>query len=142
MRKRHNFKTFILIYIFAGVYVFVFGGSGILERMTLAGKRAELLTRIDKLRSDNKKLETKLSEYAGGQITEADFLDAGFIAPGRRALTLKGLSGARENLLTDERAPEESGFRMTHLRVLWGVAAALTLLFYFSRKKKDADDIY
>lgn len=143
MQMGRNFKTFMLIYVLAGIYVFIFGGSGILERITLSKKQEALLSRIEKLEGDKKALESKLEQYAAGQLTNDDFLNAGYVPPEKRVLMLKGLDKADSGgILTDNRMEQTTGLWMTHLRVLWGVVALLIILFYFSRKKKEADDTY
>ena len=144
MRSRRNFRTFMLIYVLVGIYVFVFGGSGLLERISLSDKQSALLAHIEKLQGDKEILELKLKQYADGKLTDADFLDVGFIPPNKRMLALKGLEGPKQtdDILTDDRMELAAGLRMTHLRVIWGVVALLILLFYFSRKKKEEHDFY
>lgn len=133
MRRKLGIKTFVLIFFLVGVYVFILGESGLLERISLSKKAANLIDVIDRLKTEQQQLQSVLRAYEEGEMTDEDFLKAGYIAPSSRLLLIKGLNGL-SNGNSSSPVNAENSFNIIHARVIWCVISVLVILFWLSQK--------
>jgi len=133
LHRNQRLKTFVIVFILSAIYVFVFGESGLLERLKLEENKQIVLGRIESLKSENKELKKLYGEYRSGRLTDADLLKSGFVKKGNRIVILKGVRDG-------ELSPEEPGvssatpIEISHYRIIWIVVSMLILLLYFSRQ--------
>jgi hypothetical protein len=133
LAKNLSLKAFFLIFILSGMYVFIFGESGLLERISLAQHRQELLQHIDTLKAENKELSERLKLYQKGGIPADDFINSGYISDKSKVVILKQNSRPTESLSNP--LPAQDPSLVKHLRIIWVVISVLIILFYFSRQK-------
>lgn len=141
MPRKKRLTAFILIFFLSGIYVFIFGESGLLERLVLEKKRAGFIENIADLKEENKRLRELLNRYSEGRLSEKDILDSGFTAGDERILSLHGVKD-QDDKVREPADVLESTVRLSHVRIIWVVVSMLILLFYFSRKEKreEAED--
>lgn len=104
-----------------------------MERRSLSKKVASLTNKIESLKTEQLQLQAVLRDYEEGRIPYKDFLKAGYIAPDGKLVVVKGKEETMEQQIVS--SEEEERLTMTHIRVVWCVAALLTLLFWISRKE-------
>jgi hypothetical protein len=140
LRRFGFLKTFGLVLTLVTVYVFIFGESGILERITLEKKKDRLMARMESLREEERQLRHTLGEYSGGRIPETEFFRSGFIGSEKKVLALRGISESEPLKESFEPSAGEGPFRIYHFRILWIVVSMIVLLFYFTSREKSGDD--
>ena len=130
----------MLILFLSGMYVFIFGESGLLERQSLSLQKQTLMGQIKTLKEENLLLKEQLKEYRQGKLSPDDAKNSGLMNPQSRLLILKGVQ-EKEKLPPE---PELQGdaaspSHIQHLRVIWIVVSMLILLVYFSRKDPEPE---
>lgn len=126
---------FILIAVLGGIYFFVFGESGLIERIELKKKQAELSQRIELLRAENAELQRQCESSGKGENLPDEALNAGYITPGQKLVFFRG---------TDEGPPSgekaEEGVAAlsepSHLRILWLVLSIMSVIAYYMIKHR------
>ena len=136
-REAYRLRLFILGTALLAVYFFVFGESGFLERIKLEKERKTLQGRIAELERANTALAGALRLYRGGHMGREDFVRTGYVSPGERLVYFQKRPGETENTvaLAVEEKPEQLP-DIHHLRILWGVVAAMVLLVYGARARR------
>ena len=139
LNHKNKFSLFVLLFILFGIYCFVFGDSGMLERMRLKSERKELVQQIQVLQRENKNLKNLLYRYRNGEFIREEAQRAGFIKPGEKAFFTKGIT-VPEKVVSNE-IKNVYGVKIEYLRIFWIVISALIVLMYlFVRKDKDPNE--
>lgn len=129
---------FLAVFALSSVYFFVFGESGILERMNLEKEKSTIESKIKDLKTENEILRRKLNRYRQGQYPGEDYLESGYIKPGDKVLYFRGQSDRP----IPARQEATGGDRITrilpYLRIIWvALSACLVLgLVLYNRKFK------
>ncbi|MFH0977392.1 MAG: septum formation initiator family protein [Spirochaetota bacterium] len=141
MQIRKNRSTIlVIIYVLFAVYFFVFGDTGILERIQLVKQEDGIKQNIAELKKENSDLQKEFSTVSNrqtnGNFYKQEAARSGFIAGGEKYIFFKS-SGKVEKVnaksaVKDDEYPVE----LSHLRILWIVISAIVLLFYFWNRKK------
>jgi hypothetical protein len=121
LRSENNkLSLFLLGTVLFGIYCFVFGQSGILERMRLEKEKESLVLEISYLERENGRLESLYNEYAKGSMTASECESAGFIIKGSRVLFFKDKNLRSNNHPTVlGSANPETAFSIEHFRIGW-----------------------
>jgi cell division protein FtsB len=135
-RENSRLGLFLLLGALLVVYVFVFGESGILERMELRKNKARLAGRVHELGEENSRLRGLFARYRSGEFLDEEAGKAGYIKPGEKHLYFRNRD--RGDGIRDDADAGKEGYRaeISHLRVLWLVVSALVLVFYFARRSR------
>ncbi len=136
MHRNKYFWGFVILVFFAFVYVFVFSGSGIIERTFLRNKTENLSRTIDELKLRTSELQQTLNAYENGLMTDDDYLRAGYISKGAKRLVF---SGEEKEASPEPAEVKEPGLELIHMRVVWLVTGMLVMLFWFSRKSRSGE---
>jgi cell division protein FtsB len=126
--KRVNFKTFIIIFILAGSYLFIFSENGILERRELQKKYDQMTGKIASIKESNESIRNESEKYRSGKFSSKDIIDSGFVnKTGKILYTGEAIENKASN---SEPVQEEFMISLEHLRYLW-IFISIVLLFFF-----------
>ncbi|HEY1405035.1 MAG TPA: hypothetical protein VF857_00360 [Spirochaetota bacterium] len=142
MRSENNkLKLFLLGAILFGVYCFVFGQSGILERMRLEKEKETLAHEIKSLERENGRLESLYDKYARGELSSLECENAGFIFPGNKFLFFNHSREKGRDIVIHPTISKNTFFKIDRLRIGWVLFSVLVMLLYFGflhYKRRDA----
>lgn len=125
--ENKRITLFFIGAFFFGVYCFVFGQSGILERMRLENERNLLLMSIQYKEIENAKLAAKVGQYRKGDFREIESSNAGFIHAGDVRLIIKNGSASHAEWYKGKDTSTEGFFTLERLRIGWVVLSILIL---------------
>lgn len=138
-KNRDNLILVGIFFFLTGVYIFVFSESGVLERIKFDEKRSEIISRIESLKEDNRKLEAASGGSGSDRISDEDLARYGYIKKGSKLIFNK-ISPER----TAEKFPsggddERGGIEISHLRIIWIVISSLIVLLLIGSRYKKRD---
>lgn len=140
---RFNFRwaLFLAVFMLSSVYFFVFGDSGILERMNLESDKKAFEDKIDALKIENRSLAKRLNRYREGRYGSDDFLDSGYIKPGEKVIVLSGSGEKDVQIKKGETGGGRYSAILPYLRILWvAISVALVVgIFLYYRKLKSRE---
>jgi len=116
--------------ILSGIYLFVFGESGLLERIEFEKKSGALVAKINLLKKENARLFELYKKYQNGYQSPDDIMLSGYMETGSKFLIFHGAESAGKAsvpVLSDESLKIEN----RHLRVLWILISAAVVFLYF-----------
>lgn len=136
-----RWALFLAVFVLSSVYFFVFGESGILERMNLESTKKAIEEKIDALRVENKDLSGRLERYRQGDYSANDFLESGYIKPGEKVIMFGGPGDKNVALKKEEREAERYKGLLPYFRILWvSVSVVIVVgLFLYNRKFKNRE---
>ncbi|HPS88031.1 MAG TPA: hypothetical protein PLY36_14865 [Spirochaetota bacterium] len=137
MHKRERFKTFIIIFILTGLYIFVFSESGILERRALNKKYNQLAERIDNIKTSNSMLSKECENYRSGIYSNSDIIGSGFVYKTGKLMYINDTG--KETVPIDGTTPDDFLISLDHLRIIWILISVMFLFYYFLKKNKSDD---
>ena len=123
---------FILLFVIAGVYAFVFSESGILVRGELEKGRKQLVDTIDFLKRDNARMGQTVDGYSRGDYPPEILTGRGFVKPGDVVVHVKGSGG--DAVRGDEKTGTDYLFIS---RVAWVVISLFSILVYLWYSLRD-----
>jgi hypothetical protein len=132
--RSNRFQLILLGAVLFGVYCFVLGQSGALERSRLGKERDALAREIAFLERENSRARDLRDRYARGEFTQKECEDAGFIRPGDRKIFFSGdpLSGKKASKVSEN----SEGVSIEKLRIGWILFSALAVgVFLYIRRK-------
>jgi cell division protein FtsB len=129
---------FILVGVLFGVYCFVFGESGMLERMRLKKEKEAVTARMGGLKEENRLLREVWERYKTGELNREEALKLGYLDPGEKALFFRGDEGEKPAAKKAREGRADYPVDLSHLRILWIVISAVTVLFYYVRSNRRA----
>jgi cell division protein FtsB len=142
LRSENNRIVLFLLGAFLfGIYCFVFGQSGILERMRLEREKEALVRDIAVLDRENGRLESLYERYSEGEHARIESENAGYIGAGEKKLVFKDSQSGHDSTIStifgsDSKKPN-SFFSIEYFRILWIIFSVLALgvCFAIMRKK-------
>ena len=137
MDKKERFKTFIIIFVLSGLYIFVFSESGILERRELNKKYNLLAQRIDYIKATNSKLSKECEDYRSGRYSDSDIIGSGFVYKTGKLMYINDTG--KETVPIDGTVPDDFLISLDHLRIIWILISVMFLFYYFLKKNKSDD---
>ena len=137
--RRNRFSSIVLLCVLSGIYLFVFSGSGVLERINLQRKNDGLVNGIKSINEEKKRLESTLLDYEKGGKTGDDVLNAGFIRSGDQGVFLRNAVPGTSPAAKEKKDEASFTFEMIHYRILWVVLSLLIFFFHYSRRPHKED---
>lgn len=137
--KFDNKGFFLLLILLAGIYIFVFGESGILERRRLSAERSYLEGINSYIARENGFLRDIL-EYHRNEISESERRNHFYLSSGEKIIAFENSSNKNSDIPRYVRDREKAEF-IKNLRIVWFIISVLSLLFYFMKIKKEDPDV-
>ncbi len=131
LKRVYNLKVFFLVFILAGIYVFILGDSGLLVRIDLEKESIRLKQKIRALKKENRQLINNYQFYRKGGLTEKDLLKAGFVKKSDKLIFLKGFREIRRSQPVIERGEAPYILSLENFRIIWVVFSILMVLLFF-----------
>lgn len=141
VNRQNSFTAILLIFFLSGVYLFIFGESGILERISLEHKQVSLMQRILELKNEQAELQEKLTRYQDGYRPESDITDAGLISPGNKILNVEIKSD--NTCVEEKKITKDNSFEISrlHFRIIWIIVSAVILILFFTKRMMPKEQI-
>jgi cell division protein FtsB len=140
---RFNFRwaLFLAVFALSSVYFFVFGESGILERMNLERNKKTIEEKLNELKNENRSLSSRLNKYRQEHYSGDDYLESGYIKPGEKVIMFSGPGDKNAPKKTEEKGEGLYSGLLPYLRMIWvGISVALVIgLFLYNRKLKSRE---
>lgn len=132
----------IAIAMLFGIYCFVLGESGIIERYRLSQERRKIETRILRLQEKNRQLAEIYERYRNGLYSPEDFLKAGFLGAGEKALYVKhtGAEVEKKEHSGHSAAEQEIDVELRYLRIFWIIISVVIVSIIILRKKPSGEE--
>lgn len=136
--QRNRSSLLLLLFVLFGIYSFIFGDSGLLERLEIHEEQKRVASRINNLNKENKLLSDEYNDIIDDN-TKDDFFkkeaaNSGYIENDDKHLFFKG-SIEKEKRADNTGKKDEYTVDISQLRILWLVASVMIILIYFGRKK-------
>ncbi len=137
MHKKERFRTFLVIFILSGLYIFIFSESGILERRELNKKYNHLNEKIDYIKKENENLLKENEKYRAGIYNDKDIIGSGFVY---RSGTLVYFKDSGKEIIPESNIGQDDFIiSLDHLRIIWIIISMMFLFYYFLKKNKRDD---
>ncbi len=129
----------ILISVLFGIYCFVFGQSGILERMHLHSIRDAVENQIEQLEAENDALFSTYLKYKSGKYLKKEAEKSGYISPGEAVLIFpedKGSETQSGSVMPSDANNIKNGQSETkQLRILWIILSFIIIFLYIIKNQ-------
>ena len=135
--KRVKFKTFIIVFILMGLYLFIFSENGILERWELQKKYNLLNEKIDLIKESNLNLNNEGENYRSGKFNNKDIADSGFVNKTGKVMYINDTT--KDQVENSETINDEFIISLAHLRFIWILFSIMFLFFYFFKNNNSGD---
>ncbi len=136
--QAYRFTVFITFFLLASVYLFVFSGSGILERIAVEKRISSLIEEVAKAVEQEQDLQREYDSYRDGNIKPEDIYDAGFIKNGERVILFKGIE-KREKEEEVRPGIKRSILDISTFRIAWGLVSGIVLVLLFIFRPKEEE---
>jgi hypothetical protein len=146
--RKNRTTILILAYLLVGVYFFLLGESGILERMKLFRNKEKLDSSISALARENQNLQKEYSIISNDNTNKSYYKEeaskSGYIAGKEKYIFFKA-NKSKES--AGNIAPKEDKYavQISHLRIIWIVSSIIVLSLYLwkknSERKKEGENL-
>jgi hypothetical protein len=134
LHKKERFKTFLIIFLLSGLYVFIFSESGILERRELNKKYDRLTAKIDYIKKENDYLQKESGNYRSGSYRENDIMGSGFVYKTGKLVYFKD---KEKEIISPEVKHDDLLISLDHLRIIWIIISLMFLFYYFLKNNNN-----
>lgn len=134
----------VLVYILFGVYCFVFGDNGVLERTWLVQAKDAIKNSIARLTQENSSLQKDYSIISNNHTNDNFYKEeaskSGYISKGEKYIFFK--SSEKKEILNSNSAPKEDyPVNIAHIRILWIIISIIVLFLYFWKKNRKKSNL-
>lgn len=132
----------IAIAVLFGIYCFVLGDSGVIERYRLIQEKRSIEERILRLEQKNKLLAQVYEKYKTGFYSPEDFLKAGFLGAEEKLFYVKNSNEEVAKEKESTRVAMERGFdvELRYLRIFWLLVSVVVISIIVLRKRPLQDE--
>ncbi len=132
----------IAIAVLFGIYCFVLGDSGVIERYRLIQEKRNIDLRILRLEQKNRLLAQVYDGYTKGNYSPEDFLKAGFLGAEEKVLYVKPLDAEAEKDKSPIRTAAEgrADVELRYLRIFWLLVSVVVISIIILRKQPVKDE--
>ena len=134
--KKDRFLFFFLLIILTGVYFFIFGDSGLIERIRLQEEKDALTKRIENQNKEAARLRKLYEGYKNGDFNKEEAVKAGYIDKGEKLIFFDESKKDKQKKIEVSENEEKDRIDIMHLRILWVVVSMMIILFYLGRKSR------
>jgi len=127
-RQHYRRAFFIIVFLLAAVYFFVFSESGLLERIALDREKSGIAATIEGLKSENKNLQRLLNKYRSGDYPDGDLADSGYVKNGSSVLFFRESGKKPGGGKPEKKQDGDTPVPLTYLRILWITLSAFVIL--------------
>jgi len=124
-----------VIGVLFGVYCFVLGESGILERLRLEDEKRVIAARIVRLEEEHRTLQELYETYRRGGSSRDDAVRAGFIGAAEKIIFLRHVPGGTAAQGTPG-VSRRLSIELRHLRILWALVSVTVIALFFLKKRE------
>lgn len=129
----------ILVSVLFGIYCFVFGQSGILERMHLHTIKDEINSQIEQLEAENDALFSMYLKYKSGRYLKKESEAAGYLRDGEKVLIFPDERSEGSNTEIDSSSPladiDSEQLQTKQLRILWIILSIIIIFLYIIKNQ-------
>lgn len=122
------------------VYCFVFGDSGLIERILLHRYQERAVVRINALQAENSELMGVLRSYQGGNYRKEDFLRSGYLSGNEKVFVFSGIDTETRTGISETRDTGMNFTELTYVRILWIIASIVTVLVFTIKRSRSLSD--
>ncbi|MDA3900508.1 MAG: hypothetical protein PF637_08315 [Spirochaetes bacterium] len=136
LNEKTKATLIILVSALFGIYCFVFGQSGLLERIYLNNQKEIISKEIAELEADNAQLYEYLLANKSGKHYEKEAYLQGYIREGQKRVVFNSDDppGGEKSQLT-RITLEKSHSETQQLRILWIILSFFIIFLYIVRKQ-------
>jgi len=141
LSENRKASLIILIIVLFGVYCFVFGQSGVLERMVLVQEKSLIDEEILGVERENQRLLALYDSYATGAAFSSTAESLGFILPGQKVIVFapkRAKLSEKTEILAKKSLPQVPITR--HLRTLWVLLSIFIVVLYLVHFRPEKSD--
>lgn len=135
--KKERFRSFVFVFALFIVYLFIFSESGLLERLKLNREYDLVKIRINRLENDNRILSDTIGKYSAGQYSEKDIIASGYVYGQGKVIHYPDSKSA---VPVDVTSGSIFELELSHLRIIWIIFSVVLAMYYFTRKKGEAQN--
>jgi cell division protein FtsB len=139
LNEKHKATIFVLIAILFGIYCFVFGQSGLLERIRLHKEKSHLEDQIQALQQKHDNLLLQYEDYQAGKYNREAAEKAGYIRKNAKIIFFKNAHEPYSTLISkakDSKNTDHNNIKLEHLRILWVALSVMSVVFFLIKQKK------
>ncbi|MBP7735915.1 MAG: hypothetical protein KA369_08080 [Spirochaetes bacterium] len=125
---QYRWIIFIIVFLLASVYFFIFSKSGLLERIVLSKEKDRISATIETLKSENAGLQRLLNKYRGGDYPEADMTDSGFVKNGGAILFFHGIETKSRSGYEEDVSAVEYPVPLPYMRIAWIILSSIIIV--------------
>ncbi len=127
-RQHYRWAFFIIVFLLASVYFFIFSESGLLQRIALDKEKDHIAANIEALKAENKRLQRQLNKYRNSEYPEGEIADSGYVKNGSSVLVFR--EGVRKPGDVKGRAvqPGDLPVPLHYMRLSWMAISAVVVI--------------
>lgn len=126
MENKHILLIVSIVLI--GIYIFVLGDSGIIERYKLLREKQKVAIRVQNLEQKNKYLRSIKEKYEKGHYFPEDFYKAGYINSEGQVFLIKNDTPLLVSHEEKNGSIDILEIELKYLRILWGFISIAILI--------------
>jgi hypothetical protein len=127
-RQHYRWAFFIIVFILASVYFFIFSESGLLQRIVLDKEKTAIAANIETLKSDNMRLQRLLNKYRKGEYPEREIADSGYVKNGGSVLMFRGAGKKPGDVKTGTVQSGDLPVPLMYMRLAWMAVSASIII--------------
>ena len=139
-RQHYRWAFFIIVFLLASVYFFIFSESGLLERIALNKEKNLIAASIGALKSENKRLQRLLNSYRAGVYPDGEMAESGYVKNGDTVLLFPGPERKSRTISEKATPAETSPVPLPYLRIAWVAISSIVIIVLIIYGRKPTDE--